>query len=58
MIFRQMKYNAFINEYYQVTHNYIREYKYNMWFTVIAHSKAIDFIIFLILLLCIFLPEH
>ncbi|MDR3598062.1 MAG: hypothetical protein P4L60_25310 [Clostridium sp.] len=53
-----MKYNAFINEYYQVTHNYIREYKYNMWFTVIAHSKAIDFIIFLILLLCIFLPEH
>ncbi|MBU4533101.1 MAG: AsnC family transcriptional regulator [Eubacteriales bacterium] len=25
-----------INGYYQVTHNYIRDYEYNMWFTVLA----------------------
>lgn len=28
-----------INEYYEVTHNYIREDEYNMWFTIITHSE-------------------
>lgn len=30
---------ACINDYYEVTHNYIREDEYNMWFTVITHSE-------------------
>lgn len=30
---------AFINNYYEVTHNYIREDEYNMWFTIITHSE-------------------
>jgi DNA-binding Lrp family transcriptional regulator len=29
---------AYINKYEEVTHNYIREDEYNMWFTVITHS--------------------
>lgn len=28
-----------INKYDEVTHNYIREDEYNMWFTIITHSK-------------------
>lgn len=28
-----------INEYEEVTHNYIRNHHYNMWFTIIAQSK-------------------
>ena len=28
-----------INDYNEVTHNYIREHHYNMWFTIIAPSK-------------------
>lgn len=28
-----------INTYDEVTHNYIREHHYNMWFTIIAPSK-------------------
>ena len=31
--------SACINDYYEVTHNYIREDEYNMWFTVITHSE-------------------
>ncbi|WP_411680805.1 AsnC family transcriptional regulator [Clostridium thailandense] len=35
-----------INSYEEVTHNYIREHYYNMWFTLIASSKErIDIII-------------
>ncbi|MBV7272941.1 AsnC family transcriptional regulator [Clostridiaceae bacterium UIB06] len=35
-----------INSYEEVTHNYIREHHYNMWFTLIASSKErIDTII-------------
>ncbi|WP_297424023.1 AsnC family transcriptional regulator [Clostridium sp.] len=30
---------AWINSYDEVTHNYIREDEYNMWFTVITHSE-------------------
>lgn len=30
---------AYINGLIEVTHNYVREHEYNMWFTVIAHSK-------------------
>lgn len=30
---------ACINSYYEVTHNYIREDEYNMWFTVITYSE-------------------
>lgn len=30
---------ACINMYDEVTHNYIREDEYNMWFTIIAHSQ-------------------
>ena len=30
---------ACINEYHEVTHNYIREDEYNMWFTVITYSE-------------------
>ncbi len=30
---------ACINDYYEVTHNYIREDEYNMWFTVITPSE-------------------
>jgi DNA-binding Lrp family transcriptional regulator len=29
----------YINQLTEVTHNYLREHEYNMWFTVIAHSK-------------------
>ncbi|HHW06962.1 MAG TPA: Lrp/AsnC family transcriptional regulator [Clostridia bacterium] len=29
----------YINGLVEVTHNYLREHEYNMWFTVIAHSK-------------------
>jgi len=28
-----------INGYHEVTHNYIREDEYNMWFTIITHSE-------------------
>lgn len=28
-----------INKHNEITHNYIREHKYNMWFTIIAPSK-------------------
>jgi len=28
-----------INSYNEVTHNYIREDEYNMWFTIITHSE-------------------
>jgi len=31
--------SACINEYHEVTHNYIREDEYNMWFTVITYSE-------------------
>ncbi len=35
-----------VNSYEEVTHNYIREHYYNMWFTLIASSKErIDTII-------------
>jgi len=27
-----------VNGYYQVTHNYLRNHEYNMWFTVLAPS--------------------
>lgn len=30
---------AYINGLIEVTHNYVREHEYNMWFTVIAHSR-------------------
>jgi len=30
---------AVINDYCEVTHNYLREDEYNMWFTVITHSE-------------------
>jgi DNA-binding Lrp family transcriptional regulator len=30
----------FINSFYNVTHNYLRENKYNVWFTVIAHGNT------------------
>ena len=30
---------ACVNDYHEVTHNYIREDEYNMWFTVITHSE-------------------
>ncbi|NLC77270.1 MAG: Lrp/AsnC family transcriptional regulator [Clostridia bacterium] len=29
----------YINQLTEVTHNYLREHEYNMWFTGIAHSK-------------------
>lgn len=29
----------YINGLIEVTHNYLREHEYNMWFTVIAHSR-------------------
>lgn len=31
---------AIINSYEGVTHNYLREHSYNMWFTLIAASKG------------------
>ena len=30
---------AVVNAFSSVTHNYLREYEYNMWFTVTANSK-------------------
>ena len=30
---------AIVNSYQGVTHNYIRQHSYNMWFTVIANTK-------------------
>jgi len=30
---------AFINSFPGVTHNYLREHHYNMWFTILAESK-------------------
>ncbi|ACV62138.1 putative transcriptional regulator, AsnC family [Desulfofarcimen acetoxidans DSM 771] len=30
---------AVINSYPGITHNYLREHKYNMWFTLLAESK-------------------
>ncbi|MFW2491592.1 AsnC family transcriptional regulator [Clostridium chromiireducens] len=31
---------SYINKYEEVTHNYIREDEYNMWFTIITHSDG------------------
>lgn len=31
---------SYINRYEEVTHNYIREDEYNMWFTIITHSDG------------------
>lgn len=30
---------AIINSYHGITHNYLREHEYNMWFTLIAPSR-------------------
>lgn len=36
---RQEEVAAYINQHAEVTHNYLREHDYNMWFTIIAPSR-------------------
>ncbi len=31
---------AIVNSYTSITHNYLREHEYNLWFTIIAKSEA------------------